>query len=578
MRFLALASDYDGTLANGHTVSPRVIGALERLTASGRRLILVTGREVEDLVHVFPEVELFDHVVAENGAVLFRPGSGDVSVLAERPPPAFLRELVRRGVQPLSEGRVIVSTRSPHETAVLEVVRDLGLELHVIFNKGAVMILPSGVNKATGLFRALHELGLSRHNVVGVGDAENDHALLRVCEAAVSVANALPALKEECDLVTSAPNGDGVAELADRLLADDLSSLRLGRHSVPLGNRTDGQPVCLPPYGRAVLVAGRSGSGKSTCGLAILERLAERGYQFCLIDPEGDHEGAILDSIAIGSARRPPTVEEVIGVLGQPDRSVVVTLLGIPLGDRPRFFARLLMELLELRRRTGRPHWIAVDEAHHLMPVGWDPVGMERNAARLVHAGARATAVGAMMLLTTRPALLAPAVLRDVDLFVALGEDAPRSLTELAHARRLSPPTFPPSLPGAGEAWVWSPSTDAPALVRLVPGRAQHLRHKRKYAEGDLGDHAFFFRGREGKLRLRAQNLMLFIQIGAGVDDETWFFHLRGHDYSRWFQDAVKDPALAATVKAIEDDDTLSADETRERVARAIEERYTIPG
>ena len=48
----------------------------------------------------------------------------------------------------------------------------------MIFNKGAVMILPSGVNKATGLAAALEELGLSPHNVVGVGDAENDHAFL----------------------------------------------------------------------------------------------------------------------------------------------------------------------------------------------------------------------------------------------------------------------------------------------------------------------------------------------------------------------------------------------------------------
>src|SRR5436190_17033591 len=96
---------------------------------------------------VFPKLEIFDRVVAENGALIYRPATREERKLAERPPEEFIRELIHRGAERVSVGRVIVATRQPHETTAVEVIRDLGLELQVIFNKGAVMILPSGVNK-----------------------------------------------------------------------------------------------------------------------------------------------------------------------------------------------------------------------------------------------------------------------------------------------------------------------------------------------------------------------------------------------------------------------------------------------
>src|SRR6266446_10126510 len=63
------------------------------------------------------------------------------------------------------------------------------------------------------------------------------------------------------------------------------------------------------------------------------------------------------------------------------------------------------------------------------------------------------------------------------------------------------------------------------AYARSGP-HAQRLRHSRKYAEGELGeDKSFYFRGQEGSLNLRAQNLVLFLQIAEGVDDGTWLYH-----------------------------------------------------
>jgi hydroxymethylpyrimidine pyrophosphatase-like HAD family hydrolase len=222
MQYLALATDYDGTLAHDGRVDEPTLAALDRLRDSGRRLLLVTGRELEDLFATFPHCDRFDRVVAENGAVVYRPDTREQRVLTEPPPPRLVAELARRGVLPLSVGRTIVATQKPHEQEVLAVIRQLGLEWHVVFNKGAVMALPPGVTKATGLAAALTELGLPASAVVGVGDAENDHAFLTACGLAVAVANALPAVKERADLVTAGARGAGVAELIDRLLADNL--------------------------------------------------------------------------------------------------------------------------------------------------------------------------------------------------------------------------------------------------------------------------------------------------------------------------------------------------------------------
>jgi len=209
MRYLALCTDYDGTIAHHGKVDKPTLAALEELRASGRKLVLVTGREIPDLEGVCDRLDLFDLVVAENCVVIYRPANRETRSLVDPPPARFVEELKRRGVERISVGQCIVATWQPFEKVVLETIRDLGVELQVIFNKGAVMVLPGGVNKAFGLKAALEELGISLHNTVGVGDAENDHAFLSICEFSAAVANALPAVKETADLVLEADHGAG---------------------------------------------------------------------------------------------------------------------------------------------------------------------------------------------------------------------------------------------------------------------------------------------------------------------------------------------------------------------------------
>src|SRR5262245_29057878 len=212
--YCALATDYDGTIATSGTVDSRTLEALGAARGAGLRLILVTGRDLDDLFDTFPHADLFDRIVAENGAVVYDPTTATWRALAPPPPAALLKSLRARKV-PVSVGHVIVATAEPHQHTLRSAIHELGLEWHVIFNKGSVMALPSHITKATGFSSALEQLQLSPACTVGVGDAENDHAFLELCGTAVAVANALPAVKDRAAFVTQGTAGAGVRELID---------------------------------------------------------------------------------------------------------------------------------------------------------------------------------------------------------------------------------------------------------------------------------------------------------------------------------------------------------------------------
>jgi len=564
MRYLALVTDFDSTLARDGRVDDAVAAALGRLRASGRRAILVTGRRLDDLAVVCRCIDHFDYVVAENGAHLYDPSSRESTLLAEPPPPAFVAALRRRGVHPLEVGQVIIATHAPQHSVVIESIRELGLELQVVFNREALMVLPAGVNKASGMKQALRRLGMSPHEVVAVGDAENDHSFMRLAECPVAVANAVDAIKQSAAFVTRGEAGAGVVELIDAIVANDLAHADkwLTRRHVALGTRLDGTTVWVPPYGRNILVVGPSGSGKSTLATGLVERFAEHLYQVCVIDPEGDYLN-LETLVTIGDRHHPPTFGEVMGVLRDPYVSVNVDLLGIPLADRPGYFAGLLSHLRAMRGRTGRPHWIVVDEAHHLVPAEWGdpPQGLAET-----------------VLVTVHPGRLARPVLASVDVVIAVGSAAGRTLRELTDALGRPPVPAPPVGADGGDVACWFVRDGQdPFPMRVIHGRADRIRHHRKYVEGDVRYNSFYFRGPAGRQNLRAQNLNVFCQIAEGVDEETWMFHLRRGDYSRWIRDVIKNAALAGEVQDIEARGDLAAAQTRSLVRAAIEARYTLP-
>jgi len=567
MRYLALAVDYDGTLATHGQVPADAVVALRRLKASGRKLILVTGRTLADIRRVFGDWNVFDRVVAENGGVLYQPASDGEWMLAEPPPAALVEALAQRGVSPVQPGRVLVATAEPHHSAVLEVIGDLGLEHQVVFNKGSLMIVPSGVSKKTGLLAALDSLGLSPHNVVGIGDAENDHAFLDATECAVAVANALPSIKDRADIVTRGTHAVGVVDIVERLLDDDLDHVKRDRHRVRLGRSVGRRrPVELPSYGTGLLVAGTPRAGKSSLMLAVFEAIRAFDYQVCLVDPEGDFE-RLPNMVNLGDPATPPTIEEVVKVLENPSRSVCVSLLAVPGEERPRYFAALARALGQLHATTGRPHWLLLDEAHHLLPAsgsvvdatwGWQP--------------------GGLVLITVAPPRLAPVVRGMVTHVLALGKDP--TLTVEAAAALLgerAPTLAVRDLPKA-QGLFWRSGKKRARIVRLVQPTIKRRRHRRKYMEGEIPEQrSFYFTGPDHTFNLRAQNLQVFVQLADRIDTATWEFHRQAGDFSRWIGISIKDRKLARGVATVEQDTTLGTDAARARIRQLIEERYAPP-
>jgi HAD superfamily hydrolase (TIGR01484 family) len=566
MYYLALATDYDGTLAHHGKVDQPTLDALFRLRASGRQLLLVTGRELEDLRRIFPEAEqLFARIIAENGALLYDPKTKREKLLAPVANPDLVERLRKKKVSPLFVGKSIIATHEPHHLEAIEAIQKLGLELQVFFNKGSVMVLPSGINKETGLAAALEDLSLMPHNVVAVGDAENDHALLRAAGCGVAVQNALDSLKEEADWVTRHHHGEGVVELIERMLEDDLMSVdrKSPRQKVVLGEEKKGKEFRILFRDASILIAGPSGSGKTTVTTAILERAAAARFQYCVIDPEGDYEH-FPGSVRLGDPTHVPSPDEVLQLLECFDNPVV-NLLGIPLADRPRYFANLLGRIQELRSRTGRPHLIVIDEAHHLLPGEWSQAPLTLPI----------TLEGTLMV-TVHPEKIAADALRKVNLVVAVGERPDRTIQGFCKAVGEKAPDAPKDGKKKLDvvAWRRNHGKHEPFRLKITEGTVEHSRHRRKYAHGDLEEDAFYFRGPKKRLKLRAHNLQIFLQIAEGVDDETWTYHLEKGDYSSWVRKAIQDKDLASEIKRIEGA-ALSPKRSREAIREAIERAYT---
>ena len=564
MFFVALAADYDGTIARNGRIEPAALEALTEVKNSGRKLVLVTGRELPELTGL-AKLDLFDLVVAENGGLLFDPASKEETLLVEAPPAALVKRLRDLGVSPLSVGQTILSTCEPNETAVLTAIRELGLELHIIFNKGAVMVLPSGVSKASGLREALKRLRLAPLNVVGVGDAENDQAFLAGCGCAVAVGNALPSTKAVADFVV-AEYAAGVAELAHMLIETDLctAKVRVAAIQPVLGERADGTPLRLSPF-ETVLITGSSGGGKSTIVTALLEQMDQSELQHCVVDPEGDYT-ALREAVVVGDSKQEPRIAEAMDLLSKPEVNVVTNIVAIDPAERPRFLAKFLPEIAKLRSETGRPHWIVLEEAHHCLPAKWEPapVTLPRE-------------LPAAIAITVHPEAVSRDFLELVSTVVGVGEGAAENIAKFCET------TGRPCRLGSvdalepGQVYVLNPDGEVEIITAARP-KDRLTRHVRKYAEGELGeDKSFFFRGPKRNLNLRAQNLSMFLQLAEGVDDDTWLHHLQAREYSNWFRDAIKDEDLAAEASAIERNKSLSANDSRSRIKEIVERRYTAP-
>jgi hypothetical protein len=325
--------------------------------------------------------------------------------------------------------------------------------------------------------------------------------------------------------------------------------------------------VELSGYSGPMLICGPSGSGKSTLTNRLVDAISEQAYQFCLIDPEGDYE-SFEGAVVLGGPNSQPQIDEALHVLEQPDANLVFCLTGVPIPERPAFFQQLLAGLTQLRVRTGRPHWVLLDEAHHLIPADWvtSTDSLPSNWMNVV-------------LITVQPSLLPQSILDQVETVAVVGNDPRPFFEDFVSVANFTMPELPTEEVQDGEILIWT--TSSPSRItrcKALKSLRQHHRHRRKYSEGQLPpDRSFFFQGRKGALNLRAQNLIIFCQLAEGIDDDTWQYHLECGDYSRWFATSIKDDNLASEAMQIEEQKNLPPAESKKLILAAIQRDYTLP-
>lgn len=564
--FLAVAVDFDGTLTSAGRPGRPVLDAIRETRAEGRWVLLVTGRILAELRDVYPDVaDHFDLVVAENGAVLA--GEDGVRDLVPSVAPELGGALAHRDVA-VRRGRVLLACAARDASVVLEEIGRLELDCQLFRNRGELMVLPAGVTKGTGLIRGLTDLGISRHRTVAIGDAENDHHLLDVCELGVAVGNAVEALKRHADMVLDAPDGDGVAAFLRGPVLQGTSGLRTRRRQIEIGQLDDGRPALLPASQVNVLITGGSQSGKSYTAGLFAERLMARDYSVLVFDLEGDHVdlARLRGVLVVGATDVATPASALADVLRQHAGSLVVDLSSLD-AEHQHGYLRAAAEGIERQRAaTGLPDWIVADEAH--VTDVWDGAGDRCGA----------TASKGYCLVTYRPGGLDPRVLDDIDVMIATlggGEERDQLPDTIASFSGLPRAEVVAHLadPGPGAALVID--RRHPARLKrctIVGRRTPHIRHWHKYVDGTLPEpQRFYFH--DGAV---AANITEFHRHVRFCDPSVIDYHAGRGDFSRWISDVLQDRDLAARVHLIEQQ--LSAvgdgDAIRGEVVAAVGSRY----
>jgi hydroxymethylpyrimidine pyrophosphatase-like HAD family hydrolase len=547
--FQAIAFDLDGTLSAGGVVSPDVLDVLDSVRAD-RALLLVTGRVRRDLDQVFSGLAgHFDAVVSENGAVLST--ASGVRGLHEPVDETVDRALSERGVRS-DRGEVLLAIDGSDSATATEVITELGQDYQVVHNRGAAMILPAEVTKGTGLLCALDELGLSAHNTIAVGDAENDLTLLRTAEVGVAVQNAVASLAEHADLILDQPDGAGVVSLVSGDLLSGRRSLCPARRWVPVGMFEDGSAAALPGSQSSVLITGETSSGKSYLAGLLAERWIDAGYSVLVVDPEGDHLGlAERPGVhLVDAAAHLPPPHELLALLRPRHASLVLDLSGLSVDAQLLYLKRLPAALAAERSSSGIPHWVVFDEAHQ---QGWLD---EYTAVADTVAGP------GTCLVTWRPELLPKSLSRAVD-----------------YTLTVSAPTTPTD---GGERPSRGMFAAAGEVRRFQVGErvSAHVRHWHKYVSTPLPSHRrFYFRDRDpGDAAAAAATLEEFSNHRRDCDLATLGYHLSRGDFSRWINGTLADHTLGADLLRIEQDlaarQAAALERARHQIRAAIERRY----
>ena len=570
MRFTVLALDYDGTIARDGVLDGDARRAIAEVRSQGITVLIVTGRILDDLRHAAGDLRFVDAIVAENGAVIAFPKSGRSTVLAAPASPVLTDDLRASGV-PFQIGECVVETDATFASRIVDSIRRVELPYALVFNRGRAMVLPTGVNKASGLREALRTLRLSLHNAIAIGDAENDHDLLEACEFGVAVAWGSPALARTADTVLDGAGPEAVAPFIRRAALDTrIAPERVGRRRLTLGADSDGRPFSLSVRGRNVLIVGDPKSGKSWVAGLICEHLIQHRYSVCVIDPEGDYSGlsALPGVIVLGGSTTGPTPAALRSALRYPDVNVVIDLAQMPHLEKWSYIRSLLTGLTETRRRFGVPHRIVLDEAHYLLH--------EDSASQLLD-----TQLAGYTLVTYQPSRLNPDVRQVSEAVIATRLTDPAELDVLAMACA-DPEQCRSLLAGMeiGQAAILPATEEARGALRVIqlaPRLTPHVRHREKYLDVPVPEERAFVFTANGKEIERAHTLREFVATIVSRPIDVLDEHLQRGDFSRWVREVYGDVTTANQIKTLEERYRAGRlADVNDAIASVVQQRYDV--
>lgn len=569
------ACDFDGTIAsNGHLV-PEVAAALATARTQGFTTLLVTGRVHEEVEHLCADLSMFDAVVAENGALVCLPVQKRTIRLGTPPPAGFLGELRARGV-PFQAGSVVVGTWEPHAHEILDLIRQAGIDSRLVFNRAAVMLLPEGINKATGVRRALEELGRSEHNLVAFGDAENDLPLFAVAEVAVAARGSVSGVAALADERLARQDAPAVAQYVHQVVRQKGQLPTPPRHELLLGRTAEPTSVTMPVSGMNVMVSGDPRSGKSWLLGLLAEQLIERDYRICVIDPEGDYVrlGQRPRVVALGGEVPLPN-PSALGQLLRTPASLVLHLTSLAQSEQSVYVDATLRALATASASTGLPHWIVMDEAHYFLGARSGAVRHLTDTLNFAVATYRPSLMSAEVVDRVRAHLIAPTTVEEERYFVStlLGTRGPRTRVPAELLAEIKRPLVGLLIedPEQPRWQVFAPSARS----------LGEAHHGRKYADVRLPEHlAFLFLRTDGG-RVVAHNILEFCEAVQTVPMASLRHHCDNRDFSRWAAEVLGDEALAHDLRKLERTARSGAPIDRSEFLDQIADHYslgTVPG
>jgi hydroxymethylpyrimidine pyrophosphatase-like HAD family hydrolase len=575
MKLSVIALDYDGTITRDDRLNAPMREAIADARRQGVAVMLVTGRRLDDLRRVAGPLQFVDSVVGENGALVHFPDGGLTTTLAPPIPPAFITRLQQEGIT-FQAGQCLIEADASAAPRMLNAIRELELPIVLVFNRSRVMAMAQGISKATGLRAALEALRKSPRNAVAVGDAENDHELLRFAEVGAAVEWGSPSLQAAADMVIGGAGPVAVADFIRRVAATGrLPTVPRARRRMILGHTDDGREFSLAVRGRNVLIMGETNSGKSWLAGLLCERLILHGYSLCVVDPEGDYR--TLDALpgvrVLGGEDDPPTPRALLHALRYPDRSVVIDLSGVEHHAKLAYIRTVLPALNVMRRRTGTPHRIIVDEGHYFLrdAVKHKLLDLDFNGYTVVTYWPSQLPLELVaateVILVTRESNRAEidALRRHCTACEHLGDSAWDVLQTLQIDQAAA---LPVTTEAGSNLQVFTIGE------RLTP----HVRHRQKYVDVPVGDAQAFVFHPNGRLEAsHAHTLREFVMVLETLDVTQADGYLRRGDFSRWIADVFGDRALARELQKHEREYVHSrAEDAVAQIAAAVTSRYEL--